>query len=230
MHAKGLGYREAYELLREKGFIDQSPKTRRQVIDYYRYLTQVKAESTNVPHDFITIIDELIDRGLTGKKIASELNRHGMKPLRGAQYNEHIVARYCRSLGVSLRVPNYMSNVRLVEYVTGLHNSGKSCKEITKLVNDAGFRTYGGKEFHYKGILDLLKDLGKESHRNSRSRKIRQAIKSLKEHGCHTRTITRKLNSSGMKTITGKRFKQSHVRHYLRIIVREQGAEDHDRG
>jgi DNA invertase Pin-like site-specific DNA recombinase/transposase len=222
MHSEGFGYREAYEILREGECIDSSPNTRNTVISYYRYITAIGAESSKVPREFIAAVDELIDRGLTARQMATELNRQNLRPLRGEHYNSDIVARYCRILGISLRAPNYASNPRLVEHVNKLHADGKSCREIAKALNQAGFRTYSGRGFDYKAILDLLKVLGNVPHRKSRSREITDTIRSLDAQGYHSRTITRKLNSMGKKTVTAKKFREAHVRHDLREL-RKQG-------
>ena len=218
MHSGGKSYREAYEQLRYEGVIDSSPNTRNRIWVFFLNLGRKEPVKENIPKEFMAVIYDFAGKDLTAGQIANELNRLGIKPIKRDVFNACVVNNYCHAIGLPLGRKQYLDNPALKELVETSVASGNSCRGIAERLNKAGFSTHNGRPFNQNDIGQILHRQGLKASAHSRNDYIIREIRPLFEAGCHPRTIGRKLNSMGLKTVTGGKFKTRTVEHYLRIM------------
>ena len=216
----GLLCRQAYDNLMKAGLISPNDSFAHQkVSSYYKSLSFSKNSLAKmIPSDFAREIYMLIDKGLNLSKIVEELNKRGMKTIKGKAYRKNTVRTYCRQIGIQLNRRNYLDESKLMEQIDIAVSSGKSCKLIAEKINEMGFTTYIGREFKPGDIRDILARQGRKATNPCRSEYIIVEIRPLAEAGYHPRTIARKLNAKGVKTVNGNRIKIHSVDYYLRKI------------
>lgn len=127
-----------------------------------------------------------------------------------------MVHNYCRSLGVTLGKKGYENNTQFMGLAEKMRAAGKTSADIASHLNEAGFRTTKGETFTGRIVWSMFHRMGRNVARNALAEDIIKEIRLLAEGGYHPRTIAIKLNQSGLKTLTGKKFGIRHVQHYLR--------------
>ncbi|MCP4575188.1 MAG: hypothetical protein GY846_02715 [Deltaproteobacteria bacterium] len=217
-HESGLSSKQAYgNLMKESQTSPHDSFTYQRISNYYKCLDFSKGTiSKNKPIDFIGEIHALVDKGLNLSQIAEELNKRGMKTIKGKAYRDNSVRAYCNGLGLKVNRKRYLEDPKLIEQIDIAVSSGKSCKLIAEKINEMGFKTFIGRAFKPGDIRQVLARQGKKASNPCRYEYIIVEIKPFAEAGYHPRTIARKLNAKGIKTVTGGRFKTRTVEQYLR--------------
>lgn len=217
--SEGLSSRQAIEKAIKEGLLPaDDTMARKRAYDCYRSLGIKGAVIENIPEDFRALIELLVSKGLDGPQIANELNRQGLKTIKGKSYQASTVQQYCRTLGISLRQKRYLDDPALKKEIMVFLDAGKSCKQIADHLNAHGFKTFLGRDFKHEDIRSLLSRQALKASDHCRYDYIIEAIRPLVDAGYHPRTIGGKLNSMGMKTITGQRFDTRKIKHYIRIM------------
>jgi hypothetical protein len=188
-----------------------------------------RTRSGKVPDDFREVIDELVERGLNVDAIAEELNRRGLKTVRGKSYTGPTVCAYCNKLGIPLFKGTYEADTQLMKHLEMLRVAGKSSKDIAAGLNEAGFRTIKGKAFTSVTVHNILDRMGKPISRTRPCDHILKEIKMLSDRGYQPKAIVKKLNSTGTTTVTGRRFKVVDVKRYLRMISASSSLDSAER-
>ncbi|MBC2734073.1 MAG: recombinase family protein [Desulfobacteraceae bacterium] len=225
-HKAGLSFRQAWENLIDEGVAPHDTLFRKRVCDNYRRMGAKGARPENIPMDFQREIHDLVERGLSTKQIAKELNRLGLKTVKGKPYNRNSVGQYCRGIGLPLNKRRYLDDPRFKREVDILLSAGKSCRQIADHLNIKGFKTFMGRLFKDEDIRSLLERQALKAPKHCKYDYIIEAIAPLNKAGYHPRTIASKLNTQGIKTVTGQRFSTRTVKHYLRKLkaLEEKGT------
>jgi transposase len=217
--SEGLSSRQAIEeAIKEKLMPADDTMARKRAYDCYRRLGVKGAVIDNIPEDFRALIESLVSKGLDGPQIADELNRQGLRTIKGKSYQASTVQQYCRALGISLRQKRYLDDPALSKEIMVFFDTGKSCKQIADHLNAHAFKTFLGRDFKQEDIRSLLSRQALKASDHCCYDYIIKEIRPLVEAGYHPRTIGRKLNSMGMKTVTGQRFDTRKIKHYIRIM------------
>jgi len=218
LHREGKSCREAYEILRAEGVIDLGRRTRGKIINFYQSLHYPGIRSEHVPKNFVEAIEGLVLRGLTATEIAEELNGRGEKPIRADRYTGRVVYKYCYALGISLPGRTYDLDSELMELVNTLHAAGKSCREIAVQLNRSKLVRFGGGRFNTRSVWEILTRRGKVPIQKDPAEHIMKEIQSLADRGYSPGAMARNLNSMGLTSVTGQRFKKHHVTYYLQKL------------
>jgi hypothetical protein len=225
--SEALSSRQAIEKAIKEGLLPaDDTMARKHAYDCYRRMGIRGAVIDNIPEDFRAMIESLVSKGLDGPQIADELNRQGLKTIKSKSYQASTVQQYCRALGISLRQKRYLDDPALKKEIMVFLDAGKSCKQIADHLNAHGFKTFLGRDFKHEDIRSLLSRQALKASDHCRYDYIIKEIRPLVEAGYHPRTIGGKLNSMGMKTVTGQRFDTRKIKHYIRIMksLDAQGA------
>jgi len=222
--SEGLSSRQAIEkAIAEDVVPADDTMARKRFYDRYYSFSARGAVIENIPEDFRSRIDSLVGQGLDGPRIADELNRLGLKTFMGKPYRSNTVQKYCIAIGISLKPKRYLDDPVLKKEVLVFLDAGKSCKQIAEHLNEHGFKTFLSRPFEQEDIRSMLGRQAMKANAHCRYEYILKEIGPLAEAGYHPRTISGKLNSMGLKTVTASRFNTRIVEHYLRLLKNTNG-------
>jgi transposase len=217
--SEGLSSRQAIEKAIKEGLLPaDDTMARKRAYDCYRSLGVKGAVINKIPDDFRVLIESLVSKGLDGTQIADELNRQGLKTIKGKSYQASTVQQYCRAVGICLRQKRYLDDPALKKEIMVFLDAGKSCKQIADHLNAQGLKTFLGRDFKHEDIRSLLSRQALKASDGCRYDYIIKEIRPLVDAGYHPRTIGRNLNAMGLKTVTGQRFDTRKIKHYIRIM------------